>query len=229
MNIIYHGHSCVQIEVGGKSLIIDPFISGNPAAVTKPEEIKTDAVLLTHAHMDHILDAAPIAISNNVPVVASVELASYIGWKGAETIGMNIGGTVDLGFAKATMIHAFHSSGITLDDEQRILYGGMPAGFIIEAEGKTILHSGDTGLFSDMKMFGELYDIDLAILPIGGHFTMGPEHARIAAKWLGAKRVLPVHFNTFPPIRQDAEAFVNALNEDGIAGTVLAYGEQLEL
>ncbi|QSF42988.1 metal-dependent hydrolase [Paenibacillus tianjinensis] len=229
MKIIFHGHSCVQIEVGGKSLIIDPFISGNPAAVTKPEDIKTDAVLLTHSHMDHILDAALIAISNNVPVVATVELAAYIGWKGAQTIGMNIGGTVDLGFAKATMIHAFHTSGITLDDQQQILYGGMPAGFIIEAEGKTVLHAGDTGLFSDMKMFGELYNIDLAILPMGGHFTMGPEHALIAAKWLNAKQVLPVHYNTFPPIRQDVASFVDALGKEGIKGIALEYGESLEL
>lgn len=229
MKIIYHGHSCVQIEVNGKSLIIDPFISGNPAAITKVEDIKTDAVLLTHAHADHILDAAPIAIRNNVPVVATVELASYIGWKGAQTIGMNIGGTVDLGFAKATMIHAFHTSGITIEDEQQIIYGGMPAGFIIEAEGRTVLHAGDTGLFSDLKMFGELYDIDLAILPIGGHFTMGPEHALIAAKWLGAKQVLPIHFNTFPPIRQDAGAFVQSLEDAGIRGAALEYGESLEL
>lgn len=229
MKIIYHGHSCVQIEVNGKSLIIDPFISGNPAAITKVEDIKTDAVLLTHAHADHILDAAPIAIRNNVPVVATVELASYIGWKGAQTIGMNIGGTVDLGFAKATMIHAFHTSGITIEDEQQIIYGGMPAGFIIEAEGRTVLHAGDTGLFSDLKMFGELYDIDLAILPIGGHFTMGPEHALIAAKWLGANQVLPIHFNTFPPIRQDAGAFVQSLEDAGIRGAALEYGESLEL
>ncbi|MNC21882.1 metal-dependent hydrolase [compost metagenome] len=158
-----------------------------------------------------------------------MELATYIGWKGAQTIGMNIGGTVDLGFAKATMIHAFHTSGITLDDQQQIIYGGMPAGFIIEAEGKTVLHAGDTGLFSDMKMFGELYNIDLAILPMGGHFTMGPEHALIAAKWLNAKQVLPVHYNTFPPIRQDVASFVEALNKEGIAGTALEYGESLEL
>ncbi|AIQ53407.1 metal-dependent hydrolase [Paenibacillus sp. FSL R7-0331] len=230
MKVIFHGHSCVQLEVGGKSLIIDPFISGNPAAVTKPEDIKTDAVLLTHAHADHILDAAPIAIANNAPVVATVELATYIGWKGVkQTIGMNIGGTVDLGFAKATMIHAFHTSGITLDDEQQIIYGGMPAGYIIEAEGKTILHAGDTGLFSDMKMFGELYNIDLAILPMGGHFTMGPEHALIAAKWLNAKHVLPVHYNTFPPIRQDVASFVDALAKEGIPGTALEYGGSLEL
>ena len=143
MNITYHGHSCVQIEVNGKSLIIDPFISGNSAAVTKVEDIKTDAVLLTHAHMDHILDAVPIAEQNQAVVVANVELAGHLAGQGAKkTIGMNIGGTVDLGFAKATMIHAFHTSSITLEDGQRI-YGGTPAGFIIEAEGRTVLHAGD--------------------------------------------------------------------------------------
>ncbi|WP_342546638.1 metal-dependent hydrolase [Paenibacillus sp. FSL P2-0089] len=229
MEITYHGHSCVQIEVNGKSLIIDPFISGNSAAVTKVEDIKTDAVLLTHAHMDHILDALPIAEQNQAVVVANVELAGHLGGQGAKkTIGMNIGGTVDLGFAKATMIHAFHTSSITLEDGQRI-YGGTPAGFIIEADGHTVLHAGDTGLFGDLKMFGELYEIDLAILPIGGHFTMGPEHALIAAKWLGARQVLPVHYNTFPPIKQDAGAFVQALEEAGIRGSALAYGETLEL
>ncbi|MEK3715792.1 metal-dependent hydrolase [Paenibacillus sp. FSL R7-0333] len=229
MKITYHGHSCVQIEVNGKSLIIDPFISGNPAAVTTVEEIKTDAVLLTHAHMDHILDALPIAEQNQAVVVANVELAGHLEGQGAKkTIGMNIGGTVDLGFAKATMIHAFHTSSITLKDGQSI-YGGTPAGFIIEADGHTVLHAGDTGLFGDLKMFGELYDIDLAILPIGGHFTMGPEHALIAAKWLGARQVLPVHYNTFPPIKQDAGAFVQALKEAGIRGSALAYGETLEL
>ncbi|KWX75532.1 metal-dependent hydrolase [Paenibacillus jilunlii] len=229
MKIIYHGHSCIQIEVSGKSLIIDPFLRGNPAAVTKPEDVKTDMVLLTHAHVDHILDAAPIALQNNVPVVANVELAGYMEGQGVQTIGMNIGGTVDFGFAKATMIHAFHSSGITLEDGQKAIYGGMPAGFIIQAEGRTVVHTGDTGLFGDLKMFGELYDIDLAILPIGGHYTMGPEHALIAAKWLGAKQVLPIHYNTFPPIVQDADAFVRALGEEGIRGTVLEYGEALEL
>ncbi|WP_340024156.1 metal-dependent hydrolase [Paenibacillus sp. FSL K6-1096] len=229
MKITYHSHSCVQIEVNGKSLIIDPFISGNPAAVTKVEDIQTDAVLLTHAHMDHILDAVPIAERNQAVVVANVELAGHLEGQGAKkTIGMNIGGTVDLGFAKATMIHAFHTSSITLEDGQRI-YGGTPAGFIVEAEGRTVLHAGDTGLFGDLKMFGELYSIDLAILPIGGHFTMGPEHALIAAKWLGAKQVLPVHYNTFPPIRQDAGAFVKALEEAGIRGTALGLGESLEL
>lgn len=228
MKITYHGHASIQLETEGKSLIIDPFLSGNPAAIVKPEDITTDYVLLTHAHTDHILDAAPIAIRNDVPVVANVELAAYIGWQGAKTIPMNMGGTVDLGFAKATLVHAFHTSGIVLEEEQKVLYGGIPGGFIIQAEGLTVYHAGDTSLFGDMKMFGELYDIDLAILPIGDHFTMGPKEAAMAAKWLGAKKVLPIHYNTFPVIQQDPHAYVNSL-EDGIEGIVLANGESIEL
>lgn len=127
MDIIYHGHSCIQLIAGDKSLIIDPFLRGNPLATTKAEEIKTDAVLLTHAHMDHILDADQIALNNDAPVVANPELAAYMSWKGVKTIGMNIGGTLDLGFAKAKMVQAFHSSGIVVEEDKTILYGGMPA------------------------------------------------------------------------------------------------------
>ncbi|CAK4866978.1 unnamed protein product [Aphanomyces euteiches] len=179
--------------------------------------------------MDHILDAEPIALSNDAPVVAIVELATYMGWKGVKTIPMNMGGTVDLGFAKATLIQAFHSSGIVLEEEQRIMYAGMPAGFIIRAEGLTILHAGDTSLFGDMKMFGELYSIDVALLPIGDHFTMGPEDAALAAEWLGAKLVIPIHYNTFPMINQNADGFIELLAKRGIKGQALAIGETLEL
>jgi L-ascorbate metabolism protein UlaG (beta-lactamase superfamily) len=228
VEFIYHGHSCVQIITKGKSLVIDPFLRGNELAVTKPEEIKTDAILLTHAHTDHILDAEPIARSNDAPIVATFELATYMSRKGLRTIEMNLGGTVDLGFAKATMIQAFHSSGIMLEDNQ-IIYGGMPGGFIIRAEGLTILHAGDTALFGDMKMIGERYEIDAAFLPIGDHFTMGPEDALLAAKWFGAKAVIPIHYNTFPPIRQDAYAFAEQLKAQGQRGIVLAPGEKFEL
>jgi L-ascorbate metabolism protein UlaG (beta-lactamase superfamily) len=228
MEFIYHGHSCVQIITKGKSLVIDPFLRGNELAVVKPEEIKTDAILLTHAHTDHILDAEPIARSNNAPIVATFELAIYMSRKGLRTIEMNLGGTVDLGFATATMIQAFHSSGIMLEDNQ-IIYGGMPGGFIIRAEGLTILHAGDTALFGDMKMIGERYEIDVAFLPIGDNYTMGPEDALLAAKWFGAKTVIPIHYNTFPAIRQDAYAFAKQLEAQGQRGIVLAPGESFEL
>ncbi|MGG4480764.1 metal-dependent hydrolase [Paenibacillus illinoisensis] len=229
LKITYHGHSSVQLGTEEKSLIIDPFLRGNELAVTKPEDIKTDAVLLTHAHMDHILDAEPIAKANNAKVVAIVELATYMSWKGLETIGMNMGGTVDLDFAQAKMIQAFHSSGIVLEEEQRIMYAGMPAGFIIKIGGKTILHAGDTSLFSDMKMIGDRHQIDVAFLPIGGHFTMGPEDALQAAEWFNAELTIPVHYDTFPLIRQDSENFVQQLAAKGLKGQVLAPGESITL
>ncbi|HEY2491760.1 MAG TPA: metal-dependent hydrolase [Paenibacillus sp.] len=229
MEIMYHGHSCIQIFTGGKSLIIDPFLRGNELAITLPEEIKTDAVLLTHAHIDHILDAEPIAKANDIPVVANVELATYMSWKGVKTIDMNIGGTVDLGFAKAKMIQAFHSSGIVLEEEQRIMYAGMPGGYIVTAEGLTILHAGDTSLFGDMKMFGDRYSIDIAFVPIGDKYTMGIEDALQAAEWYNAKMIVPVHYNTFPLIQQDAQAFVQQLKGKGLMGKVLQPGEVVEL
>ncbi|RCW49482.1 metal-dependent hydrolase [Paenibacillus prosopidis] len=229
MEIVYHGHSCIQMISGEKSLIIDPFLRGNEQAVTNAEDIRTDAILLTHAHIDHILDADLIAKNNDAPVVAIVELASYMSWKNVKTIGMNIGGTVDLGFAKAKMVQAFHSSGIVLEDQKNIMYAGMPAGFIIQADGLNILHAGDTALFGDMKMIGERHSIDVAFIPIGDHYTMGPEDALQAAEWYNAKLVVPVHYNTFPVIRQEAEDFVKKLNEKGIKGQVLKPGEKLTL
>lgn len=224
MELIYHGHSCVQIITEGNSLVIDPFLRGNPIAVTKPEDIEAQYVLLTHAHNDHILDAPAIAKANDATIVAVVELGDYFSGKGLKTIGMNLGGTVDLGFAKAKMVPALHSSGITMEDGSSI-YGGVPAGFLIQAEGLTVLHAGDTALFSDMKLIGDRHPIDVALLPIGDHFTMGPDDALLAAEWFGAKLVIPVHYNSFPPIRQDAEAFVARLEAQGQRGKVLAPGE----
>ncbi len=228
MKIVYHGHSCVQLISEGKSLLIDPFLRGNPIAVTKPEDIRTDYILLTHAHTDHILDAEPIAKANDATVVAIFELAQYMSWKQLKTIGMNMGGTVDLEFAKAKLIQAFHSSGIMLE-EGKIIYGGMPGGFIIRMGGLTVLHAGDTSLFSDMKMIGDRHNIDIAFIPIGDHYTMGPDDALQAAEWYGAKLVVPVHYNTFPPIRRDAEAFVKRLEAQGQRGRAMAPGDSFEI
>ncbi len=228
MELIYHGHSCVQIVTEDKSIVIDPFLRGNPIAVTKPEDIQAQYILLTHAHMDHILDAPTIAKANDAQIVAVVELADFFSGKGLKTIGMNLGGTIDLGFAKAKMVQALHSSGITLEDGT-VLYGGVPAGFIIQTEGLTILHSGDTALFSDMKLIGDRHQIDIAFLPIGDHYTMGPDDAIQAAGWYGAKLVIPVHYNSFPVIEQDAHSFVLQLESRGQRGKVLAPGDKLKI
>ncbi|WP_127579691.1 metal-dependent hydrolase [Paenibacillus koleovorans] len=230
MDILYHGHSCIQLSSGGRSILIDPFISGNPHAVTKIDSIDADFILLTHGHTDHTLDAVPIAKRTGATIVAIHELATYMGWQGAKAMGMNMGGKVTLGgFVEIEMIQAFHSSSIILEQEQKIIYAGMPAGYIVRWDGLTLLHSGDTSLFSDMKMIGERNSIDVAFLPIGNLFTMGPEDAETAAQWLQAKRVLPLHYNTFPPIAQDGEQFAERLAQHGIQGSSLKPGQTLTL
>jgi len=229
MKIEYHGHSCVQLSRGGHSVVIDPYLSGNPAAVVGPDSINVQYVLLTHAHSDHIQDAADIAKRNNATLVAIHELANYMSWQGVRVQGMNMGGKISLGFAEVQMVQSFHSSGILIPEQQTIIYAGMPAGFVIRWDGLTLYHAGDTNLFYDMKLIGERNRIDLAFLPIGDLFTMGPEDAAQAAEWLGAKKVIPIHYNTFPPIRQDADAFVKLLAERGIEGIALKPGQSTEL
>lgn len=230
MNIIYHGHSCVEVRTEQASFMIDPFLKDNPLAQTDPRDVKVDYVLLTHGHGDHIGDALEIARQNDATIIATFELATYMGWKGAKAHAMNLGGTHAFDFGNVKMTHAFHSSALTLDDQQQIVYLGMPGGFIIELkEGKTIYHAGDTGLFSDLKLIGEQHDIDLAFLPIGDNFTMGPKDAVTAAEWTKSKRVVPIHYNTFPVIEQDPKAFANALQEKQIEGILLEPGAEYEL
>ncbi|MCL6594519.1 MAG: metal-dependent hydrolase [Alicyclobacillus sp.] len=228
VQLIYHGHSCVQVVHDGTSLIIDPFLTP-PGFKTSLADVRVQYILLTHGHFDHTADAIALAKQNNATVVATHELATYLGWQGVQTTGLNIGGSIRLPFGRVKMTQAFHSSSYIVESEQKIVYAGMPGGFIVEIGGKTLYHAGDTGLFSDLKLIGERHTIDVACLPIGDTFTMGPEEAVLAAQWVRAQYVLPIHYNTFPAIQQDADAFVRQLKAVGVQGKALKPGETWEL
>ncbi|MDG5471059.1 metal-dependent hydrolase [Jeotgalibacillus sp. ET6] len=225
MKISYHGHSIVKVETNGTTILFDPFINGNELTDLKVENEKPDVIILTHGHNDHVGDTVEIAKQSDALVIAPFELATYLEWQGLNTHPMHIGGGYDFEFGRVKLTQAFHGSSYSTDDKQ-IIYTGMPAGVLLTVEGKTIYHAGDTGLFGDMKLIGDRNQIDLAFLPIGDNFTMGPEDAAYAASLLNAKTVVPIHYNTFPPIKQDPEKFVQLLPEG--QGKVLHAGDTFE-
>jgi L-ascorbate metabolism protein UlaG (beta-lactamase superfamily) len=213
--ITWLGHATFLVQTAaGTNLLIDPFITGNPKypkAFELPSKIQY--ILLTHGHGDHISDAAPVAQKHGSTVVAIYELAAYIGAKGvANTIGMNLGGTVQLDDVAATMVDAKHSA--AAQDEKGIHYVGVAAGFVLTiADGPVLYAAGDTAVFGDMKLIAELYRPTVALLPIGGHYTMGPREAALAVELLTPEVVLPLHFGTFPPLTgtpQQLAALVDA-------------------
>ncbi|MFC4075787.1 metal-dependent hydrolase [Salinithrix halophila] len=229
MQVIFHGQSCFEIQHDNHNLIIDPFLSGNPVAKTKPEEIKAKWILLSHGHGDHVGDTVAIAKKNDATVIAPNELAVWLSWQGLKAHPMHIGGGHHFPFGRVQLTQAFHGSAHIDEEKQEIVYLGMPAGILLTLGGKTLYHAGDTALFSDMKLIGMQNDVDLAMLPIGDNFTMGPADALLAAEWVGAKQVVPMHYNTFPLIEQDGEAFTQRLEAKKIRGTVLEPGESLRL
>ncbi len=226
MKVSFHGHSIVKVETNGKTILFDPFINGNELTDLKVEQEKPDVIILTHGHNDHVGDTLELAKKNDALVIGIAEIATYFGWQGVKTHGMSIGGGYDFDFGRVKFTQAFHGSSFNTEDQQ-IIYMGMPAGILLTIEGKTIYHAGDTGLFSDMKLIGERNEIDLAFLPIGDNFTMGPDDALLAAEYINAKQVVPMHYNTFPPIKQDPQNFVDRLAKKN--GVVLHPGESIEL
>jgi len=222
VKLTYIGHSCFMFE-GSKKIIIDPFISGNPDAKIKPDEIDCDYILVTHGHADHLGDALYLSKNCKATIVAPYELAIYSQMQGAENVHpMHIGGAFNFDEnlrIKLTIAH--HGSAVV---GESITYTGNPAGMLIQLDGKTIYHAGDTGLFSDMKLIGQLDNIDLALLPIGGNFTMGPKDAAEAVKLLGCKEVIPMHYHAFDVIRQDPEQFKKYVG-DASRVTILSPGQ----
>jgi L-ascorbate metabolism protein UlaG (beta-lactamase superfamily) len=201
--ITWLGHSTVLVQTAkGTNILIDPFIEQNPKY---PRDFELPSrihyILLTHGHGDHISDVTPVAGKHGSAVVAIYELAAYVGAEGVEnTIGMNLGGTVQLDDVAATMVDAKHSSGA--EDKKGTHYVGVAAGYVLSIlNGPVLYHAGDTAVFGDMKLIGELYHPEVAMLPIGGHFTMGPKEAALATRYLQSKVILPLHFGTFPPLK----------------------------
>lgn len=223
MKLTFVGHSCFIAEAGGQSIIIDPFLNGNPMAKIKPDDVKVNAVIVTHGHGDHIGDAVEISKKNNAPVIGAFELVNYCTAKGATGHPMHIGGSHNFPFGKVKLTIAHHGS---TTDTGAV---GNPVGFIINMGGKTIYHAGDTGLFSDMSLIGEINSIDCALLPIGDNFTMGIEDAIRAVGMLKPKMAIPMHYNTFDIIKQDPEAFRKGLEGKPVQVKILKPGESCEI
>lgn len=228
MTVTYYGHSVVQIETNGTTLLVDPFITGNPhcQGVAEAGDFLPDVLLLTHAHGDHYGDTESIVKRAAPKVVAAYEVVQYVSKQtGHEDIHpVNTGGAWSFDWGRLTFTYARHSS--SFPDGT---YGGLAGGFVLEAEGKTVYLAGDTCRFAEMAWLGEQFDIDLAFLPIGGDLTMGPDEAVEAARMVGAARVVPIHYNTMPVIEADPEAFVASLQAAGLDGCALSPGESMEV
>ena len=190
----YLGHSGFVISDGSHKVVIDPFLTGNPLAVHKPENIECDWIVLTHGHGDHIGDTVQIAQANNATVHCMYELSEYLAEQDVEVSPGNTGGGIDLGFGRSTLVQAFHSSSF----EGRYL--GNPCGVILELGEVTIYHVGDSGLFGDMQLFGDIFRPDVALIPVGDRFTMGPKLATIAAELISPRIAIPIHYKTFPEL-----------------------------
>jgi L-ascorbate metabolism protein UlaG (beta-lactamase superfamily) len=210
ISVTWHGHGTFSLDVNGTKVVIDPFFAGNnPAAKTAAEDVEADFILVTHGHGDHVADLVSIAKRTGAMVIANFEICNWVAAQDHEnTHALNTGGGYEFDFGYVSMTRALHSSG--LPDGS---YGGDPGGYVIAADGKTLYFAGDTALFSDMALIGQ-DAIDLAVLPIGDNFTMGPDDALLALEYLDPQVVIPCHYNTFPLIKQDAGAWAERVRAE---------------
>ena len=223
--ITWLGHSAFRLRTpGGKEVLLDPWYTGNPSFPASARPKAADLILISHGHSDHITDAAAMAKQTGATVVGIWEITSWLGTRGVQNIEpMNKGGTITAKGLRITMTDARHSSSF---DDEGLVYLGDPAGFVVKLEnGQVIYYAGDTALFGDMRLISELYSPDIAFLPIGDRFTMGPDTAALAARWLGVKQVVPMHYGTFPLLTGTPEQLEKHLAGSGIEVLKLKPGE----
>lgn len=222
MKLTYLGHSCFLVETAKARIIIDPFLNDNPAAKLKSTAIECDFVIVSHGHDDHSSDALEISQRCHAPIIANFEIAEYFAAKGAKSHGMNPGGGFNFPFGRVKLTIAHHTS--SMNAGLTPLYMGVPCGIVISADGKNLYHAGDTALFMDMQLIGR-GGLDVALLPIGDNYTMGPEDALTALDFLKPKLAIPMHYNTWPPIAQDADKFASEATKRGHSVRVMKTGE----
>jgi len=219
----YYGHACFLLDDGNYKVLVDPFLTGNPVASMKADQVEADYILVTHAHGDHLGDAPEIAKRTGASVIGIPEVLELCTQraKGIDVHGMNLGGSLNLPFGKVRMTLAQHSSGIA---------GGIACGYVVYIGGIVLYYAGDTALFSDMKLIGQKDRLDYALLPIGDNYTMGLEDAALAAQLLSARHVIPLHYNTWPVIEQDVEKYKQLTETMAHAEVhIVTPGESMEL
>lgn len=224
MKYTYYGQSCFLLEADGKKFLFDPFITPNPLAkAIDTSAIEADYILVSHGHGDHVADLALLGKQTGAVIVAMPEVVDWAGKQGLTNFHPMNYGTANFDFGKLRMVWATHSS-----SNPDGSYGGNPAGFVLETAGKTVYFAGDTSLNMDMKLLAELYKLDVAILPIGGNYTMNPDDALIAAKFVNCNRIIGVHYNTFPAIEIDTEVAVAKFQRENKQLLLPAIGETIE-